>query len=162
LIKYLLGRVQEIIFIGSILFQSNGDNAKALVYVNKALTWQKKPFWYNRLKSLIAKLGRWKKQNYHLQQLIAKPRLCKMNKDSIAEWVRANLLYLYKIPLRYYIEAGFFCVLFPIFSYILDHIRISTDLGNDKFNRRFADFYFEYAFCNPNKLPLIPRLVVLL
>jgi hypothetical protein len=37
LIKYLLGRA-EIIFIGSILFQSNGDNAKALVYVNKALT----------------------------------------------------------------------------------------------------------------------------
>jgi hypothetical protein len=36
--KVLAGRVQEIIFIGSILFQSNGDNAKALVYVNKALT----------------------------------------------------------------------------------------------------------------------------
>jgi hypothetical protein len=46
----------EIIFIGSILFQSNGDNAKALVYVNKAWTWQKKPFWYNRLKLNQAKL----------------------------------------------------------------------------------------------------------
>jgi hypothetical protein len=28
LIKYLLGRVQEIIFIGSILFQSNGEMLK--------------------------------------------------------------------------------------------------------------------------------------
>jgi hypothetical protein len=35
--KVLAGPV-EIIFIGSILFQSNGDNAKALVYVNKAWT----------------------------------------------------------------------------------------------------------------------------
>jgi hypothetical protein len=36
--KVLAGPGAEIIFIGSILFQSNGDNAKALVYVNKALT----------------------------------------------------------------------------------------------------------------------------
>ena len=41
------------------LYQSNGDYAKALVYVNKALEMSSdKPFWYNRQKSLIqAKLG---------------------------------------------------------------------------------------------------------
>jgi hypothetical protein len=52
--KVLAGPGAGDYFIGSILFQSNGDNAKALVYVNKALDMtKKKPFWYNRLKSLI-------------------------------------------------------------------------------------------------------------
>jgi hypothetical protein len=52
---------------------------------------KEKPFWYNRLKSLIqAKLGEIKRtiETAKLSLAaaeIAKPRLCKMNKDSIAE-----------------------------------------------------------------------------
>ena len=76
------------------LFQSNGDNAKALEYVNKSLEMAKdKPFWYNRLKSLIqAKLGDKKgaiesaKASLAAAELAKNQDYVKMNKDSIAEW----------------------------------------------------------------------------
>ncbi|TDE07215.1 DUF2911 domain-containing protein [Flavobacterium sandaracinum] len=76
------------------LFQSNGDTAKALVYVNKALDMTKdKPFWYNRLKSLIqAKLGDKKgaietaKASLAAAEIAKNQDYVKMNKDSIAEW----------------------------------------------------------------------------
>jgi hypothetical protein len=77
-------------------FQSNGDLTKALTYVNKALELNKeKPFWYNRLKSLIqAKLGD-KKGAIETAKLslaaaiVAKNNdYVKMNQDSISEWSR--------------------------------------------------------------------------
>lgn len=76
------------------LHQSNGDNAKALVYVNKALEMSKdKPFWYNRLKSLIqAKLGDKKgaietaKASLAAAEIAKNQDYVKMNKDSIEEW----------------------------------------------------------------------------
>lgn len=76
------------------LFQSNGDNAKALVYVNKALDMSEdKPFWYNRLKSLIqAKLGDKKgaietaKLSLAAAEMANNQDYVKMNKESIAEW----------------------------------------------------------------------------
>ena len=76
------------------LFQSKGDNAKALVYVNRALEMTKdKPFWYNRLKSLIqAKLGDKKgaietaKLSLAAAEMAKNQDYVKMNKDSIAEW----------------------------------------------------------------------------
>ena len=76
------------------LFQSNGDNAKALEYVNKSLEMAKdKPFWYNRLKSLIqAKLGDKKgaidsaKASLAAAEQAKNQDYVKMNKDSIAEW----------------------------------------------------------------------------
>lgn len=76
------------------LHQSNGDNAKALVYVNKALDMSKeKPFWYNRLKSLIqAKLGDKKgaietaKLSLAAAEIAKNQDYVKMNKDSIEEW----------------------------------------------------------------------------
>ncbi len=79
------------------LFQSNGDNAKALVYVNKALDLTKeKPFWYNRLKSLIqAKLGDKKgaietaKLSLAAAEIAKNQDYVKMNKDSIAEWSKS-------------------------------------------------------------------------
>ena len=78
------------------LYQSNGDNAKALVYVNKALEMTKdKPFWYSRLKSLIqAKLGDKKgaietaKASLAAAELANNQDYVKMNKDSIDEWSR--------------------------------------------------------------------------
>ncbi len=76
------------------LFQSNGDNTKALVYVNKALDMSEdKPFWYNRLKSLIqAKLGDKKgaietaKLSLAAAEIANNQDYVKMNKESIAEW----------------------------------------------------------------------------
>lgn len=76
------------------LFQSNGDNAKALVYVNKALEMnQDKPFFYYRLKSLIqAKLEDKKgaietaKISLAGAETAKNPDYVKMNKESIAEW----------------------------------------------------------------------------
>jgi hypothetical protein len=77
-------------------FQSNGDLTKALTYVNKALELNKeKPFWYNRLKSLIqAKLGD-KKGAIETAKLSLAAALVaknndyvKMNQDSISEWSR--------------------------------------------------------------------------
>jgi hypothetical protein len=76
------------------IHQSNGDNTKALTYVNKALEMSKeKPFWYNRLKSLIQaklgdKTGAIESANLSLAAAeIAKNQdYVKMNKESIAEW----------------------------------------------------------------------------
>jgi hypothetical protein len=76
------------------LFQSNGDNAKALTYVNKALEMStEKPYWYNRLKSLVlAKLGDKigaidaAKQSLAAAEIAKNQDYVKMNKDSIAEW----------------------------------------------------------------------------
>lgn len=75
-------------------YQSNGDLNKALTYVNKALELNKdKPFWYNRLKSLIqAKLGDKKGAIETAKISLASATeaknndYIKMNNDSIAEW----------------------------------------------------------------------------
>lgn len=79
------------------LFQSNGDNVKALEYINKSLELAKdRPFWYNRLKSLIqAKLGDKKgaiesaKASLTAAELAKNQDYVKMNKDSIAEWSKS-------------------------------------------------------------------------
>jgi len=76
------------------LFQSNGDLTKALSYVNKALEMNKdKPFWYNRLKSLIqAKQGdkngaiETAKISLAGAEAAKNQDYVKMNKESIAEW----------------------------------------------------------------------------
>lgn len=76
--------------------QSNGDSAKALEYVNKAIDMNaEKPFWYNRLKSLIqAKLGDKKgavetaKVSMAAAEIAKNQDYVKMNKDSIMEWTK--------------------------------------------------------------------------
>lgn len=76
------------------LFQSNGDLTKAMTYMNKALDMNKdKPFWYNRLKSLIqAKQGdkagaiETAKLSLASAEIAKNQDYVKMNKDSIAEW----------------------------------------------------------------------------
>jgi hypothetical protein len=76
------------------LFQSNGDVAKSLIYVNKALDMkQEKPFYYYRLKSLIqAKLGDKKgaietaKLSLAAAEIAKNQDYIKMNKESIEEW----------------------------------------------------------------------------
>lgn len=76
------------------LQQSNGDMNKALTYINKALDMNKdKPFWYNRLKSLIqAKLGDKNGAIETAKISLASAEVAKnqdyvtMNKESIAEW----------------------------------------------------------------------------
>ena len=75
-------------------YQSNGDLVKALAYVNKALEMNKdKPYWYNRLKSLIqAKMGDKKgaietaKVSLSAAEAAKNQDYVKMNKDSIEEW----------------------------------------------------------------------------
>lgn len=77
-------------------YQSNGDMAKALEYINKAaeMTSAKgTPFWYNRLKSLIqAKNGDKKgaietaKISLEAAEKAGNADYVKMNKESIAEW----------------------------------------------------------------------------
>jgi hypothetical protein len=137
----LLGR--RLFFIGSILFQSNGDNAKALVYVNKALTWQKKPFWYNRLKSLIQAKLEIKKaiRNIITQQL-------RLQNQDYVKWIKTVCRVGKKLILYLNTKSRFDTIsrrifyLFSILAMICRSYSISTDLGNDKFNRRFADFLF--------------------
>ncbi|PWA09138.1 DUF2911 domain-containing protein [Flavobacterium laiguense] len=76
------------------IYQSNGDNVKALTYVDKALEMStEKPYWYNRLKSLIqAKLGDKKaaietaKLSLAAAEIAKNQDYVKMNKESIAEW----------------------------------------------------------------------------
>jgi hypothetical protein len=78
------------------IFQSNGELTKALTYVNKALEMNKdKPFWYNRLKSLIqAKQGdkngaiETAKISLASAEIAKNQDYIKMNKDSIAEWTK--------------------------------------------------------------------------
>ena len=75
-------------------YQSNGDLTKALTYVNKALELNTdKPFYYNRLKSLIqAKSGDKKRALETAKISLAASILAKnndyvkMNEDSILEW----------------------------------------------------------------------------
>lgn len=76
------------------IYQSNGDSAKALTYIDKAMEMStEKPYWYTRLKSLIqARLGDKKgaieTANISLAAAEAAKNqdYVKMNKDSIAEW----------------------------------------------------------------------------
>jgi hypothetical protein len=76
------------------LYQSNGDNAKALNYVDKALDLStEKPYWYTRLKSLIQaragdKKGAIETANISLAAAEAAKNqdYVKMNRDSISEW----------------------------------------------------------------------------
>lgn len=76
------------------IFQSNGDNAKALNYVDKALDMStEKPYWYTRLKSLIqAKLNDFKGAvetatiSLAAAEAAKNQDYVKMNKESIAEW----------------------------------------------------------------------------
>lgn len=76
------------------IFQSNGELAKALLYINKALEINKeKPFYYSRLKSLIqAKIGdkvgaiETAKVSLAAAEIAKNQDYVKMNKDSIAEW----------------------------------------------------------------------------
>ncbi|HKO78514.1 MAG TPA: DUF2911 domain-containing protein [Flavobacterium sp.] len=76
------------------IYQANGDNAKALNYVDKALDMStEKPFWYTRLKSLIqAKLNDYKgaietaKISLAAAETAKNQDYVKMNRESIAEW----------------------------------------------------------------------------
>ena len=78
-------------------YQSNNDNAKALTWINKAVSMTPEgrdtPFWYLRMKSLIqAKAGDKKgaiataKESLALSVKAGNADYEKMNKDSIAEW----------------------------------------------------------------------------
>ncbi|MBW4361548.1 DUF2911 domain-containing protein [Flavobacterium taihuense] len=76
------------------IYQSNGDNAKALNYVDKALNMStEKPYWYTRLKSLIqAKLGDKKGAietatiSLAAAEAAKNQDYVKMNRESISEW----------------------------------------------------------------------------
>jgi hypothetical protein len=79
---------------GQYYYQSNGDSAKALEYVNKALDMSKdKPYYMLRQKSLIqARMGDKKaavdtaKQSLAAAQAANNQDYVKMNEDSIREW----------------------------------------------------------------------------
>lgn len=79
---------------GQYLYQSGGDNAKALGYLNKAIELNKdKPFWMYRVKSLIqAKMGDKKgaietaKTSLTMATEAKNADYMKMNNESIAEW----------------------------------------------------------------------------
>nr|WP_315202717.1 DUF2911 domain-containing protein [uncultured Flavobacterium sp.] len=76
------------------IYQANGDNAKALVYINKTMEMSTdKPYWYTRLKSLIQARAGDKKgaiETANLSLIAAETAknqdYVKMNKESIAEW----------------------------------------------------------------------------
>jgi len=76
------------------VYQSNGDNAKALNYIDKAMDMStEKPYWYTRLKSLIQARSNDFKNAIETAKLslgaaeVAKNQdYVKMNKESIAEW----------------------------------------------------------------------------
>lgn len=76
------------------LYQSNGDNAKATEYMNKAMELStEKPYWYTRQKSLIqARAGDYKgaieTANISLAaaETAKNQDYVKMNRDSISEW----------------------------------------------------------------------------
>src|SRR5690606_15625022 len=76
-------------------YQSNGDMAKALTWVNKSieLRGQDVPFWYLRLKSLIqAKSGDKKgaietaQRSLDMAEKAGNSDYVKLNRDSITEW----------------------------------------------------------------------------
>jgi hypothetical protein len=76
------------------IYQTNGDNAKASTYMNKAMEMSTdKPYWYTRLKSLIQaragdKKGAIETANLSLTAAEAAKNqdYVKMNRESIAEW----------------------------------------------------------------------------
>lgn len=76
------------------IFQSNGDNTKAMTYMNKAMEMStEKPYWYTRQKSLIQaragdKKGAIETANLSLAAAEAAKNqdYVKMNRESIAEW----------------------------------------------------------------------------
>jgi len=76
------------------VFQSNGDSAKALNYIDKAMDMStEKPYWYTRLKSQIqAKLNDYKgavetaKISLAAAETAKNQDYVKMNRESIAEW----------------------------------------------------------------------------
>jgi hypothetical protein len=76
------------------LYQSNGDNAKALAYMDKAMEMStEKPYWYTRLKSLIQaragdKKGAVETANLSLTaaETAKNQDYVKMNRESISEW----------------------------------------------------------------------------
>lgn len=76
------------------IYQSNGDNAKALNYIDKAMDMSsEKPYWYTRLKSLIqARSSDFKnaietaKLSLAAAEIAKNQDYVKMNKESIAEW----------------------------------------------------------------------------
>ncbi|MBF4472581.1 MULTISPECIES: DUF2911 domain-containing protein [Flavobacterium] len=76
------------------LYQSNGDNAKASAYMDKAMEMStEKPYWYTRLKSLIQaragdKKGAIETANLSLTaaETAKNQDYVKMNRESIAEW----------------------------------------------------------------------------
>ncbi len=76
------------------MYQANGDIAKALTYIDKALEMStEKPYFYTRLKSLIqAKSGDVKgaietaKISLAASELAKNQDYVKMNKDSLSEW----------------------------------------------------------------------------
>jgi hypothetical protein len=93
--KVLAGPTSADYFAGSqYIYQSNGDSAKALTYINKAMEMStEKPYWYTRLKSLIqARLNDYKgaveTANISLASAEAAKNqdYVKMNKESISEW----------------------------------------------------------------------------
>lgn len=92
--KVLAGPTSNDYFAAAQFFQSNGNSAKALVYINKSLELsQDKPFYFYRLKSLIqAKLGdkqgaiETAKLSLAGAEISKNQDYVKMNKDSIAEW----------------------------------------------------------------------------
>nr|WP_315158063.1 DUF2911 domain-containing protein [uncultured Flavobacterium sp.] len=76
------------------IYQTNGDNVKALAYMDKAMEMStEKPYWYTRLKSLIQaragdKKGAIETANLSLAAAEAAKNqdYVKMNRDSISEW----------------------------------------------------------------------------
>lgn len=76
------------------IYQTNGDNVKALAYMDKAMEMStEKPYWYTRLKSLIQaragdKKGAIETANLSLVAAEAAKNqdYVKMNRDSISEW----------------------------------------------------------------------------
>jgi len=78
------------------LYQSNGDNTKAMSYIDKAMELStEKPYWYTRLKSLIQARAGDKKGAIETATIslaaaeAAKNQdYVKMNRESIAEWNR--------------------------------------------------------------------------
>lgn len=76
------------------IYQTNGDNVKALDYMNKSMELSSdKPYWYTRLKSLIQaragdKKGAIETANLSLASAEAAKNqdYVKMNRESIAEW----------------------------------------------------------------------------
>jgi hypothetical protein len=76
------------------MYQSNADNAKAMIYIDKAMEMStEKPYWYTRLKSLIQARAGDKKGAIETATIslaaaeqASNQDYVKMNRDSISEW----------------------------------------------------------------------------